>query len=267
MEAAASLRQLTHDLSRRTDPLMPVASIAAQSCKRSAALTVYLPLVRKIAGRLGRRLPPSVDMDELVQVGLIGLNDALTRFEQGPGSTFETYAARRIEGAMLDTLRSDDTLSRDARGRLREVRGAVSRLEQSLGRTPRAKEVANELRWTLQKFHDCMVEAGAGGKRAGDTDLDSLEDADWADGRGPDDSTGLEELSDPLRALQQRQRHAILSAAFDALEEAERYVMESIYDRDLGLRAIGNKLGVSEARVSQIRSAVVAKLRRRLRDA
>jgi len=236
-------------------------------CQRSADLLVYKPLVRRIAGRLRSRLSANVGIDELEQAGLIGLNEALTRFEEGRGSSFETYAARRIEGAMLDSLRATDTLPRHVRARLREVKVAVQRLEHRLGRAPRAKEVANELDWTLEEFHDCMAEAGAGAVRSSDEELENLEDTAFA---GSEDEPAMpgavDEHADPLRTVQQRQRHAALNAAFDALEEAERYVMESIYDRELGLRDISEKLGVSEGRVSQMSAEIVAKLRRRLRQ-
>jgi RNA polymerase sigma factor for flagellar operon FliA len=234
-------------------------------CQRSADLIAYKPLVRQIAGRLRARLPSSVGMDELMQAGLIGLNEALSRFEAGRGATFETYAARRIEGAMLDELRANDTLPREARARLREVRAAVQRLEHRLGRTPRAKEVANELGWPLEKFHRCMVEAGAAGLRADDEALENLEDTGWGGAAEEGQAVG-DEQADPLRALQQRQRHAALNTAFDALEEVERFVMESIYDRGLPLRDIGQALGVSESRISQMSAEIVAKLKRRLRQ-
>ncbi len=233
--------------------------------QRAADLAANMSLVRNIAGRIRRRLPASVGMDELVQAGLIGLNEALSRFEQGPGSTFESYAARRIEGAMLDALRASDSLPREARSRLREARVAVQRLEHQLGRTPRAQEVANELSWSLEKFHGCMVEAGAGGFRAGDHELEHLEEASSSTATY-DGHVGVRVQADPMRALQQRQRHVALSAAFDALEEAERYVMESIYDRGIALRDIGETLGVSESRVSQMSAEIVAKLKRRMRD-
>ena len=112
-------------------------------CERSAQLIAHKALVRRIASRMRARLPASVTMEELEQAGLIGLNDAFARFEEGRGASFETYAARRIEGAMLDALRASDTLSRDTRARLRQVHGVVQRLEHRLHRTPRAKEVAN----------------------------------------------------------------------------------------------------------------------------
>jgi RNA polymerase sigma factor for flagellar operon FliA len=235
--------------------------------RRSAELRRYIPLVKKIAGKIRRRLPPNVEMDDLVQAGLMGLDDALRRFEQGPGSTFETYAARRIEGAMLDALRAEDTLSRGTRSRLRKVRAAVQRLEHTLGRAPRAKEVANELGWSLEQFHGCMVEAGAGGMRSGDKVLEYGDDAAAATPVNPDATYDGSEHADPMHALQQRQRQAVLSAAFDALDAADRYVMELIYDRDLTLRDVGNTLGISESRVSQMRSTIIAKLKHRLQDA
>ncbi len=239
---------------------------APPCCKRSADLRPYKPLVRQIASRLRARLPANVGLDELLQAGLIGLNEALSRFEEGKGSTFETYAARRIEGAMLDALRANDTLPREARARLRDVHRAVQRLEHRLGRTPRAKEVANELGWSLDKFHRTMVDAGAAGARAGDVELELLEETGWGALESDERHAVADEHVDPLRALQQRQRHAALNAAFDALDEIERFVMESIYDHDMGLRDIGQALGVSESRVSQMSAEIVAKLRRRLRD-
>lgn len=228
--------------------------------QRAADLAEHTPLVKSIAGRIRKRLPPNVDIDDLMQVGLIGLNEALSRFEKGRDSNFETYAARRIEGAMLDALRANDTLSRDARSRLREIRSAVQRLEHELGRAPRAKEVANELGWPLDRLHKSLVDAGAAPKRSSDEDLEHPEESSFAawvsdDGR-----------ADPMLALQRRQRQAALSAAFDTLEEAERYVMESIYEHGLPLRQIGQTLGVSESRVSQMSTAIVAKLKRRLKD-
>jgi RNA polymerase sigma factor for flagellar operon FliA len=237
---------------------------AYKRCKRSADLAVYKPLVRQIARKIRARLPPSVGMDELEQAGLVGLADALSRFEEGHGSTFETYAARRIEGSMLDALRAMDTLPRGTRSRLRDIRAAVQKLEHRLGRAPRAMEVANELGWSLDAFHRCMAEAGAGEMRAGE--IESVEDdcSVWA-GSEEDVST-LDEHADPLHALQQRQRHAALNAAFDTLEEAERFVMESIYKNDASLRDVGDVLGLSESRVSRMSAEIVAKLRLRLRD-
>jgi RNA polymerase sigma factor FliA len=237
---------------------------AYKRCQRSADLAAHKPLVRQIARKIGARLPSSVGMDELEQAGLVGLADALARFEDGQGSTFETYAARRIEGSMLDALRALDTLPRGARARLRDVRAAVQRLEHRLGRAPRAVEVANELAWSLDEFHRCMVEAGAGEMRAGEIDRAEDDTSVW--GASEHDIATIDEHADPLHALQQRQRQAALNAAFDMLEEAERFVMESIYKNGTSLRDVGDVLGLSESRVSRMSAEIVAKLRLRLRD-
>jgi RNA polymerase sigma factor for flagellar operon FliA len=245
----------------------PGGTSPSHPCKRSADLALHRPLVKQIARRIRQRLPPNVGIDEMEQAGLLGLNQALSRFEEGRGSSFESYAARRIEGSMLDALREMDTLSRDVRSRLREVRAAVQRLEHTLGRPPRAMEVANELGWTLDEFHRCMVDAAAGGVRTGDEELENRDDdsAIWG-GHDTDEHAAIDEHADPLHAVQQRQRHAALNAAFDALEEAERYVMESIYKHGLTMQDVGQTLGVSESRVSRMASEIVAKLRIRLRD-
>src|SRR5512134_899103 len=111
------------------------AAPPAARCQRSAQLIAHRPLVRRIALRMRSRLPAGVDTDELMQAGMIGLNEALTRFQEGRGASFGTYASRRIEGAMLDALRAADTLPRGVRSRLREVHQAVHALEHRLGRT------------------------------------------------------------------------------------------------------------------------------------
>lgn len=236
-------------------------------CDRSAQLLAHKALVRRIAARMRTRLPANVSMEELEQAGLIGLNEALSRFEEGRGASFETYAARRIEGAMLDALRATDTLPRETRAKLRQAHAAVQRLEHRLHRAPRAKEVANELGWSLQVFHDLMVEAGAGGARDGDEALEAGEEAfaSWA-AFGEEDNTAVDELADPLQGLQARQRHEALNAAFDALEERERFVIRQLYQGDASMSQVAEQLGLSTARISQINNEVVAKLRRRLRD-
>jgi RNA polymerase sigma factor FliA len=240
-------------------------------CSRSEQLLVHRPLVRRIALKMRSRLPAGVDTDELMQAGMIGLNEALSRFQEGRGASFGTYASRRIEGAMLDALRAADTLPRGVRARLREVHSAVQILEHRLGRTPRAMEVAAELGWTLEAFHRCMSEAGAGQLRSNDESLDGGE-ADSGVG-GLDDIpsthaalTGWDDHGDPMRMLQQRQRHGALGAAFDALDERERLIMEMIYERELTLQEVGNLLGVSAPRVCQLHDAILGKLKRRLRD-
>ena len=231
---------------------------------RNVRLLAHRPLVRRIAHRLLARLPPNVAMDDLLQAGMIGLDEAITRFEEGHGASFDTYASRRIEGSMLDTLRSSDELSRLVRQQQRQIRVAVQALEHRLGRAPRAKEVATELGWTLEVFYKAMVDAGAAPTRLEDEALDSPDDNGHA---GSDAGhAAVDEHADPQRLLQRQQRHEALQRAFELLEPQERAVMEMIYARELDLAEIGTVIGVSASRVSQIHQATVAKLRVRMRD-
>jgi RNA polymerase sigma factor for flagellar operon FliA len=236
-------------------------------CERSIRLLEHRPLVRQIANRLRSRMPASVGMDELVQAGMIGLNEALTRFEEGRGASFGTYASRRIEGSMLDALRASDEMSRDARARQRQIRTAVQALEHRLGRAPRAKEVALELGWTLEDFYKVMVEAGAAPTRLEDEALEWTEDEASSRADRDDDSAGaaIDEHADPQRVMQMRQRHAALAKAVEGLDERERRVMEMIYANEMTLAEIGAELGVTASRVSRIHEAIVSKLRLRMR--
>ncbi len=229
-----------------------------RSCKRSAQLLAHEALIRKIAGRLRARLPAGIDMDELMQAGLIGLNDALSRFVGDQGASFDSYASRRIQGAMLDSLRSNDSLPREARARQRELRAAVQELEHRLLRAPRAQEVANELGWSLAAVHACMAEAGGSALRDGEALLDDEGDAEILH--------TADDHADPLDSLQRRQRHRALNTAFGALEERERQVMQMLYEGGLDHRGAAVTLGVSPSRVSQMHAAAVEKLKRRLRD-
>jgi RNA polymerase sigma factor for flagellar operon FliA len=240
--------------------------VPVSACDRSSGLREHQSLVRSIAWRMRARVPPSVELDDLMQAGLIGLDDAMTRFQDDRGATFETYARRRIQGAMLDELRCSETLSRQSRARQREIREAVRLLEHRLGRPPRAKEVATELGWTLAEFHRSMSEVGEGMLRYGAEDLQQIEEESALEGVDGEPGTLPDSSRDPFRALQTRQRVAALGQAFEKLEPRERRIMEMTYDADMGVEAIGAELGMSPSRVSQLHKAIVAKLRQRLSE-
>jgi len=232
-------------------------------CDRSARLHQHRALVRRAAGRIKPRLPKSVQIEDLMQAGLIGLNDAMSRFDERRGASFETYASRRIEGAMLDELRAIDPLTRDARSRQREIRDAVHQLEHQLGRAPRAREVANALAWTLEEFHEAMANAGDGEVRADDDDFETFDHIGSIETLA---HSTPNEHADPLQTLQQRQRHEALVQACELLEGRDRYIMEMFYERDVEMKEIAATLGISGARVSQLHEAIIAKLRLRLRQ-
>ena len=122
-------------------------------------LRQYSPLVRRLAHQMIAKLPANVEIDDLIQVGMIGLTDALTRFDAGQGVQFETFATQRIRGAMLDELRGADWLSRGTRKQQRDIEGAVHRLEQKLGRAPQESEIAKEMGITLTEYQE-MLEIG-----------------------------------------------------------------------------------------------------------
>jgi RNA polymerase sigma factor for flagellar operon FliA len=226
------------------------------------ALRTHGSLVRSIAHRIRARTPDNVEFDDLMQAGMIGLNEAVQRFDDRRSCGFGTYASRRIEGAMLDTLRADDRVSRQTRARLRQVKQAVQKLEHQLGRVPRAKEVADALGWTLSVFHALMAEGGAGQLRSLDDSPESAGDELDEDAvRGADQAAPT---TDPLHSLQWRQRCEALVRAIAALEPRHRQVLELIYDADRSLADIGRELGVTESRICQIHSKAVQQLQRRL---
>lgn len=123
---------------------------------RNAMLQQYVPLVRRLAHHMIAKLPANVELDDLIQVGMIGLNDALTRFESAQGVQFETFATQRIRGAMLDELRENDWMSRSSRKSQKDIEKAVQRLEQRLGRSPLESEIAVELDMSLTDYQSLL---------------------------------------------------------------------------------------------------------------
>ncbi len=225
-----------------------------------AMLRQYSPLVRRLAHQMIAKLPANVEIDDLIQVGMIGLTDALTRFDAGQGVQLETFATQRIRGAMLDELRGADWLSRGTRKQQRDIEGAVHRLEQRLGRAPQESEIAKEMGMTLGDYQEML------GKVRG-TQLIYLEDMSGEDGDNDYlDRHVTDEGNDPLSLLQDhRMRHALVEAIKN-LPEREQYVMSMYYEQDMNLKEIAAVLGVTESRVCQLHSQSIARLRVKLRE-
>lgn len=223
-------------------------------------LKQYSPLVRRLAHQMIAKLPANVEIDDLIQVGMIGLADALTRFDSAQGVQFETFATQRIRGAMLDELRGADWMSRGTRKQQREIEAAVHRLEQRLGRPPVESEIAKEMSLGLTEYQELL------GKVRG-TQLIYLEDMGGDDG----DSDYLDrhvarEGSDPLSLLQDHKMREALVQAIKVLPEREQYVMSMYYEQDMNLKEIAAVLGVTESRVCQLHSQSIARLRVKLRE-
>ncbi len=225
-----------------------------------AMLRQYSPLVRRLAHQMIAKLPANVEIDDLIQVGMIGLTDALTRFDAGQGVQFETFATQRIRGAMLDELRGADWLSRGTRKQQRDIESAVHRLEQRLGRAPQESEIAKEMDMSLSDYQEML------GKVRG-TQLIYLEDMSGEDGDNDFlDRHVTDEGNDPLSLLQDhRMRHALVEAIKN-LPEREQYVMSMYYEQDMNLKEIAAVLGVTESRVCQLHSQSIARLRVKLRE-
>ncbi|MCX7691790.1 RNA polymerase sigma factor FliA [Tepidimonas taiwanensis] len=230
---------------------------------RDAQLRQYAPLVHRLAHLMIARLPASVELDDLIQVGMIGLTEALARYEPSMGVQFETFASQRIKGAMLDELRDADWMSRGSRKLQKDIESAIHRLEQRLQRPPRESEIAQELGMTLDEYHETL-------SRMRGTQLVYLEDLG---GRSDDGEEGFLERflpddaeQNPESILADRRMREALVDAIQRLPEREQYVMSMYYEHDMNLKEIAAVLGVTESRVSQIHSQAVARLRARLRE-
>ena len=222
-------------------------------------LKQYSPLVRRLAHQMIAKLPANVELDDLIQVGMIGLTDALSRFDAAQGVQFETFATQRIRGAMLDELRGSDWMSRGSRKQQREIEAAVHRLEQKLGRAPQESEIAREMGLALTDYQELL------GKVRG-TQLVYLEDMSGDDGDNDylDRHVG-DEGANPLAQLQDQRMREALVAAIKSLPEREQYVMSMYYEHDMNLKEIAAVLKVTESRVCQLHSQCVARLRVKLR--
>ena len=222
-------------------------------------LKQYSPLVRRLAHQMIAKLPANVELDDLIQVGMIGLTDALSRFDASQGVQFETFATQRIRGAMLDELRGSDWMSRGSRKQQREIEAAVHRLEQKLGRAPQESEIAREMGLALGDYQELL------GKVRG-TQLVYLEDMSGDDGDNDylDRHVG-DEGANPLAQLQDQRMREALVAAIKSLPEREQYVMSMYYEHDMNLKEIAAVLKVTESRVCQLHSQCVARLRVKLR--
>jgi RNA polymerase sigma factor for flagellar operon FliA len=227
---------------------------------KNELLTEHMPLVKRLAHHMKAKLPPSVEVDDLVQAGMIGLLDAISRYEETHGAQFETYAVLRIRGAMLDELRSSDWLPRSMRQNMRKIETAMSTLQQKLGHPPTESEVAKSLKLSLADYQDMLTDGGG-------HQLVYYED--FHDNEGGNDSF-LDRYAvdddDPLRSLLDGDFRQAVVDAIDALPPREKILMGLYYEEEMNLKEIGAVMGVSESRVSQLHTQAVARLRAALRE-
>ncbi len=227
---------------------------------KNELLKDHAPLVKKLAHQMKAKLPPSVEVDDLIQAGMIGLLDAVNRYEETHGAQFETYAVQRIRGAMLDELRSSDWMPRSMRQNMRKIEVAMNHLQQRLGRSPTESEVASQLKLSLSEYQDLLTDGGG-------HQLVYYED--FHDGDGNEhflDRYCTDESNDPLKALMNTGfRQAVIDAIL-ALPDREKILMGLYYEQEMNLKEIGAVMGVSESRVCQLHSQAVARMRATLRE-
>jgi len=222
----------------------------------------HISLVKKIAYLLMSRLPASVELDDLVQVGLIGLIEASRQFDASQGVLFETFASQRVRGAMLDELRRADWLPRQARKQAKQIEEAISRLEQNLARPPREPEIAEALGLSLDDYQDALFDC-KGHQLVYYEDF--AVDEDQGDGSVVESIADVRQV-DPIDILNDSGfRHGLVEA-IKTLPERDQLVMSLYYEQELNLKEIGEVLGVTESRVCQLHSQAVARLRTKLRD-
>lgn len=214
---------------------------------RNRLVVQYSPLVKYVAGRMRSRLPHTVDQDDLVSDGVIGLMDAIERFDPGRGLSFQTFAVPRIRGAIIDGLRAMDFVPRSVRDKVRIVQQAQHALEERLGRLPDDEEVARELGVGVQQVRELTRQTSSAHA--------NLDDFDLADEL---DSAAAE------TAVEKGDANASLMRVIEELSERDQVVIALYYFEGLTLAEIGRVLGVSESRVSQVHSRATAVLRTKL---
>lgn len=225
---------------------------------KEQCLKEYAPLVKRIAHHMMVKLPSSVEVDDIIQAGMIGLLDAAGRYDEFRGAQFETYAAQRIRGAMLDELRGADWLPRSLRRDMRRIEAAIHRLQQQLGRSPSESEIAKELEVSLPEYQQMLQESRG-------AQLVYYEDFHDEDNEDFFERHEFNNDENPMALLQEERFRGALIAAIDKLPERERLMMALHYEQDLNLREIGEVMEVSESRVCQLHSQAVARLRASLK--
>jgi len=230
---------------------------------RERLVVAYSPLVKFVAGRTGARLPSHVDQADLISYGMIGLIEAMERFEPDRQIRFETFAMQRIRGAIIDELRSLDWVPRSVRARARAIERANASLEAKLGRAPNDDEMAESMEMDVDEFHGALLEIANSSILALD-DLWTFADPEGGGGQ----ISVLDTIRDPSAADPEAEAETTelkdrLADAIESLPERERLVIALYYYENLTLREIGEILGVTESRVSQLHTKAVLSLRSR----
>ena len=237
------------------EPVLPNGEASDENL--TAVVVRYALLVKRIAHHLLLRMPASVQLDDLIQSGMIGLLEAAKKYDVSKGASFETYAGIRIRGSMLDEVRKGDWAPRSVHRKSRKVAEAIKAIEARTGKDAKDQDIAKELEIDLNAYYAILQDSS--GSR-----LFSFDDIMEGDDSAIELAAG--ELPGPCDGLQRDSFKAHLSNAIDGLPDREKLVLALYYDEELNLKEIGEVIGVSESRVSQIHSQAALRLRSRLSD-
>ena len=231
--------------------------------QRDELILTYTPLIKYIATRLASRLPPHVALDDLISCGIIGLIDAIDKFDLSKNVQFKTYAEFRIKGAMLDELRALDWVPRSVRNKITGIENAYSSLEKKLGRPATDEEMAGELQMSMDNFHRLIDET----KTVTFMDIELLRQRSQ-EGNPMSFSDILNESTpDPFSSLSFSQIRNLVAKSIGELPEKEKLVISLYYFEELTMKEIGEVLGYTESRISQMHSKAVLRLRAKLKKA
>jgi RNA polymerase sigma factor for flagellar operon FliA len=240
-----------------------VEEIEITTENREEVIIRYSPMIKYVANRIAMRLPPHIEVDDLISVGVLGLMDAISKYDSSRGAKFKTYAEFRVRGAILDELRALDWVPRSIRQKASAVEKVVRSLEAKLRRLPEDEEVAKEMDLTLDQFYRTIDETKS-------VPVFSLEDLGIAKESGEQQSL-LDCLAgkadaDPQTQIRLIELKEIIAKAIDTLPEKERLMVSLYYYEELTMKEIGAVLDITESRVSQIHSKAVLHLRAKLKS-
>lgn len=233
---------------------------ATGKSEKTDLLTEYMPMVKRLAHHMMGRLPPSVEEDDLMQAGMIGLLDAISRYNEAQSAQFEAYAIQRIRGSMIDELRHLDWVPRGARHAMRKIEQAIGRLQHVLGRQPIESEIADYMNIPLAEYQAMLGDA-RGHQLLYFEDFGETEDNDSFL-----DKQSADENSMPLPQLLDANLRACIIAGIENLPEREQLLMSLYYEQELNLREISEVFGVTESRICQLHGQAIARLRAKLKE-
>ena len=238
-------------------------SRSLKSLSKTELIDRYTPLIKLVASRIIRRLPPQIEMDDLVNSGVLGLMDAIEKFDESRDIKFETYAEFRIRGAILDELRSLDWVPRSIRQKIHELERSLEHVESKKNRPAKDEELAKEMNMSLDEYYSLLNQANG-------VALISFEDLGYNNADGAPKRNPLEYLRDQreeslLNILNMKEVRQIVAEAIGKLPEKEKLVISMYYFDELTMKEIGMVLGITESRVSQIHNKSVIRLRSKLR--